>query len=96
MDIPEEGKRDSIITISTGAANSRPGKGPNMIKEGSKIKVHIYDVNKKEIKTRAHDRVFTVRNCGGVLGIDWTADQFTPLAAFATDNGAVIFEGVTV
>lgn len=67
-----------------------------MIQNGSKIKIHIYDMSKKEIKTRVFNKVFTVYECGGVLGVDWTADQFTPLTAFATVNNTVVFEGVTV
>ena len=63
-----------------------------MIKAGDKIKVHIYDTQHKEIKTRNHGEVFTVYEKGGQLGIDW--NDFAPLDSFATSNGAVVFETV--
>lgn len=71
-----------------------------MLKENSKIKVHLFDTNNKEIKTRNFDKVFTVYKKGGKLGIDWNinrspytcnGDIFTPFHTFAT---TVIFEDI--
>lgn len=71
-----------------------------MLKENSKIKVHLFDTSNKEIKTRNFDKVFTVYKKGGKLGIDWNtnrspytcnSDIFTPFHTFAT---TVIFEDI--
>lgn len=63
-----------------------------MLKEHKFIKVHIYDTAGKEINTRNREKLFEVYKKNGQLGIDW--DEFTPLTAFATENGAVVFEEV--
>lgn len=71
-----------------------------MLKENSKIKVHLFDTSNREIKTRNFDKVFTVYKKGGKLGIDWNiehsqyicnGDIFTPFHTFAT---TVVFEDV--
>ena len=71
-----------------------------MLKENSKIKVHLFDTSNKEIKTRNFDKVFTVYKKGGKLGIDWNTehsqylcngDIFTPFNTFAQ---CVIFEDI--
>ncbi len=71
-----------------------------MLKENSKIKVHLFDTSNKEIKTRNFDKVFTVYKKSGKLGIDWNTnrspytcngDIFTPFHTFAT---TVIFEDI--
>lgn len=71
-----------------------------MLKENSKIKVHLFDTSNKEIKTRNFDKVFTVYKKGGKLGIDWNinrspytcnGDIFTPFNTFAQ---CVIFEDI--
>ena len=71
-----------------------------MLKENSKIKVHLFDTSNKEIITRNFDKVFTVYKKGSKLGIDWNiehsqytcnGDIFTPFHTFAT---TVIFENV--
>lgn len=60
-----------------------------MLKENDKIKIHLYSTNHKEIKTRNYEKVFTVSEKGGKLGIDWAG--FTPFEDFAS---SVIFEDV--
>ena len=65
--------------------------------EGTKIKVHIYNLtqsNKPEIITRRYGHIFTVYENGGKLGIEWVEGEFSPLDSFATCNGAVEFEEV--
>lgn len=63
-----------------------------MLKENSKIKIHIYDTNKKEIKTRGYNDVFTVIKSGGVLGVIWGYSQeFVPFCSF---SHTVIFENI--
>ena len=71
-----------------------------MLKENSKIKVHLFDTSNKEIKTRNFDKVFTVYKNGGKHGIDWNTehsqyicngDIFTPFNTFAQ---CVIFEDI--
>ena len=71
-----------------------------MLKENSKIKVHLFGTSNKEIKTRNFDKVFTVYKKGGKLGIDWNTehsqylckgDIFTPFNTFAS---SVIFEDI--
>lgn len=64
------------------------------MKVGDHIKVHIFDVLGLEISTRNRNKVYDVYKQDGRLGIDW--DGFTPLDAFATCNGNVIFEEVKV
>ncbi len=65
-----------------------------------RIKVHMYDTNGKEIKTRVFDKIFKVYENNGKLGIDWNVerspyicngDVFTPFETFAS---SVIFENV--
>ena len=63
-----------------------------MIKAGSKIKVHIFDMFGNEIITRNFNEVFNVYEKEGRLGIDWIG--FAPLESFSTQNGAVVFEEV--
>lgn len=72
-----------------------------MLKSGDKVKVHFMGWNtKKEIKTNNYDKVFTVYEKNGNLGIDWNTtrspytcrgDIFTPFYTFAD---SVIFENV--
>ena len=62
------------------------------MKVGDRIKVHIFDVLGREIPTRNRNTVYKVYKHNGQLGIDW--NEFTPLDAFATCNGHVIFEEV--
>lgn len=62
------------------------------IKTGDKIKVHIFGMDQKEIRTRMYDKVFEVHDQDGVLGIDWNC--FAPLDSFSTENGAVVFERI--
>lgn len=70
------------------------------MKANDKIKVHIYGVDKKEIKTRKFDEVFTVYEKDRKLGIDWNTERspytckgevFNPFDTFAS---TVIFENV--
>lgn len=70
------------------------------MKVNDKIKVHMYDTTSKEIKTRQYEKVFTVYEKNGRLGIDWNTeknpysfndDTFTP---FETFSHTVIFENV--
>lgn len=71
-----------------------------MLKVNDKIRVHMYDSSKREIKTRDYGAVFTVREVNGKLGIDWNTEKslttcdgevFTP---FETFSHSVIFENV--
>lgn len=64
------------------------------------VKVHMYDTNGREIKTRNFDRLFTVYEKNGKLGIDWNTehnqcisngDEFTQ---FETFSHTVVFENV--
>lgn len=64
------------------------------------IKVHLYDLSNKEIKTRNYGKAFRVYEKAGKLGIDWNTekspytckgDVFTPFETFAT---SVIFENI--
>ena len=52
------------------------------MKINDKIKVHLFDTNNKEIKTRNFDKVFTVCEENGKLGIYWT-EEFAPFESFA-------------
>lgn len=70
------------------------------MKENDLVKVHLYDTNNKEIKTRNIDKVFKVYKNNGKLGIDWNTEHnpcicngevFTPFYTFAS---SVIFENV--
>lgn len=70
-----------------------------MLRENSKIKVHILN-GAKEIATTNSGKVFTVKKHGEKLGIDWNTKQspytcrgeiFTPFETFASN---VIFEDV--
>ena len=61
------------------------------IKANNKIKVHLYGVDNKEIKTRNFDKIFTVHEISGELGIYWNGDIFTP---FETFSHTAIFENV--
>lgn len=66
------------------------------MKEGSKIKVHMYDVTNKEIQTNNIGKIFKVYKKNGKLGIDWRnscnhGDAFVPFEGFAY---TVIFEDV--
>jgi hypothetical protein len=74
--------------------------GGSMMKVNDKVKVHLYDTRNKEIKTRQFDKVFTVYEKRGRIGIDWNTernpfsfndDDFTP---FETFSHTVIFENV--
>lgn len=47
-----------------------------------KIKVHLFDTNNKEIKTRNFNKIFTVCEENGKLGIYWT-EEFAPFETFA-------------
>lgn len=60
------------------------------MKINDKIKVHLFDTNNKEIKTKNFDKIFTVCEENGKLGIYWT-EEFTPFETFAH---TVIFENV--
>lgn len=69
------------------------------MKVNDKIKVHMYSFG-KEIKTRNFNKVFTVYEKDGKLGIDWNAERipytckgdiFTPFEAF---ESTIIFENV--
>ena len=40
-----------------------------------RIKVHMYDTNGKEIKTRVFDKIFKVYENNGKLGIDWNVER---------------------
>ncbi len=59
------------------------------MKTSDMIKVHLYDMNNKEIKTRSYDKIFIVHEKDGKLGIDW--NTFTPFETFAS---SVIFENI--
>jgi hypothetical protein len=70
------------------------------MKVNDKVKVHLYDTRNKEIKTRQFDKIFTVYEKQGRLGIDWNIeknpfsfniDTFTPLESF---SHTVIFENI--
>lgn len=70
------------------------------MKTNDMIKVHLYDTNNREMKTRNYDKVFHVYKKNGKLGIDYNAekspytckgDVFTPFETFAQ---SVIFENV--
>lgn len=69
------------------------------MKVNDRIKVHMYSFG-KEIETRNFDKVFTVYEKGGKLGIDYNTEKspytckgdiFTPFEVFAS---TVIFENV--
>lgn len=64
------------------------------------IKVHLYDLSNKEIKTRNYGKTFCVYEKNGKLGIDWNTERlpcscngeiFAPFETFAP---SVIFENV--
>jgi hypothetical protein len=70
------------------------------MKINDKVTVHLYDINNQEIKTRQYEKVFTVYEKNGKLGIDWNteyspyickSDEFTPIETF---SHTVIFENV--
>lgn len=71
------------------------------MKVNDKIKVHLYSRNQnEEIKTRNYDKIFTVYEKCGKLGIDWNTERspytchgdiFTPFYTFAD---SVIFENI--
>ena len=71
-----------------------------MIKEGSKIKVHIYDCMNREISTRNIGKVFEVKKQSGHLGINWNTEQSPYICegnvfnAFYTFASNVIFEDI--
>lgn len=52
------------------------------LRKNDKVKVHMFDTTGKEIKTRNFDKVFTVCEENGTLGIYWT-EEFAPLDTFA-------------
>lgn len=71
-----------------------------IMKANDRIKVHMYDTNGNEIKTRVFDKIFKVYENNGKLGIDWNAERisyicngniFAPFESFAS---SVIFENV--
>lgn len=49
-----------------------------MLKEGSRITVHIYDCSCREIATRNFGKVFEVKKQNGKLGIDWNEEKDPP------------------
>lgn len=53
-----------------------------MLKKNDKIKVHLFDTNHKEIKTRNFDKIFTVTEESGKIGIYWNEDEFEPFEHF--------------
>ena len=63
-----------------------------------KIKIHLMDFTtgyKKEIKTRQNGKIYNVITRNGQKGVLYgDNNEFTPLTAFSTENGAVIFETV--
>lgn len=70
------------------------------MKTSDMVKVHLYDADSKEIKTRNYSKVFRVYKKNGKLGIDWNTerspytckgDVFTPFETFAQ---SVIFENI--
>lgn len=70
------------------------------MKANDKIKIHFYDTRNKEIKTRQFDKVFTIYEKNGKLGVDWNIEKspysfnddiFTPLETFSQ---TVIFENI--
>ena len=72
------------------------------MKIGDKIIVRMYGSSRMEIKTRSHGQVFTVKEQGGKLGIDWNTERspylcrgdiFTPFSSFS--GTSVTFEDVT-
>lgn len=54
-----------------------------MLKKNDKIKVHLYDTNSREIKTRNHNKIFTVKEENEKLGIDWNESKFEPFEHFS-------------
>lgn len=71
-----------------------------MLKVNDKVKVHMYDICNREIKTRNYGTVFTVKEVNGKLGIDWNTEKspttcngevFTPFETFAP---TVLFENI--
>lgn len=70
-----------------------------MLKEGSVVKVHLYDTLHREIKYNKYGETFEVRRgVGGKLGIGWSdtllgpEKGFTPFSSFAP---AAVFEEVS-
>lgn len=70
------------------------------MKANDTIKVHLYGLSNKEIKTRNYDKVFRVYEKNGKLGIDWNTEKlpyscngeiFAPFETFAP---SVIFENI--
>lgn len=65
-----------------------------------RIKVHMYDTNGKEIKTKVFDKIFKVYENNGKLGIDWNVERISYIcngnifAPFETFASSVIFENV--
>ena len=70
------------------------------MKANDTIKVHLYDSNNREIRTKNHGKTFCVYEKNGKFGIDWNTekspytcngDVFTPFEIFAQ---SVIFENI--
>ena len=70
------------------------------MKTNDTIKVHLYDLSNKEIKTKNYGKTFYVYEKNGKLGIDWNTEKlpyscngeiFAPFETFAP---SVIFENV--
>lgn len=71
-----------------------------MLKVNDVIKVHLFDTNNKEIKTRNFNKTFVVYEKNRKLGIDWNTEKrpyvsegevFCP---FETFDYTVVFENV--
>lgn len=67
-----------------------------MLKEGSIVKVRLYDTHGKEIIYSKYDENFEVARVGGRLGLHWnttrqssSTETFLPFSAFAP---SVVFE----
>lgn len=45
------------------------------MKTNDMIKVHLYDTNNREMKTRNYDKVFHVYKKNGKLGIDYNTEK---------------------
>ncbi len=69
----------------------------NTLKAGDKVKVHFYDIHRnEEIKTDVFDKVFTVCERDGSLGIDMFYKNLgdNKFTAFHTFASSVNFENV--
>lgn len=70
------------------------------MKANDTIKVHLYGLSNKEIKTRNYDKVFRVYEKNGKLGIDWNTEKLPYscngeiFAQFETFAPSVIFENI--